>query len=162
MISLLTFLLRTSRFLSALLHYSKDLEYGDAKLKNVSWGGKLQEMGIGLKLAAAICLPSMKRFLPQPGEGPDRETMEAGYLILHGRGTMVIGSKKTRLVSKFHFNKDIAYLYTAALLVETGMVLLEKRGKVEGGVITPAVALGSNLTQRILEKMDTSFEIKEE
>jgi short subunit dehydrogenase-like uncharacterized protein len=144
-----------------LLHYSEDLQYGDAKLKNVSWTGKLQEMGIGLKLAAAICVPSMKRFLPQPGEGPDRETMEAGYMTLHGRGSMV-GSKKTRLVSKFHFNKDIAYLYTAALLAETGMVLLEKRGKVAGGVMTPAVALGSNLTQRILEKMDTSFEITEE
>lgn len=160
MISCLISLLRTF-FLSALLHYSKDLQYGDAKLKNVSWTGKLQEMGIGLKLAAAICVPSMKRFLPQPGEGPDRETMEAGYLTLHGRGTMV-GSTKTRLVSKFHFNKDIAYLYTAALLAETGMILLEKRGKVAGGVTTPAVALGSSLTQRILEKMDTSFEIKEE
>jgi short subunit dehydrogenase-like uncharacterized protein len=146
---------------SALLHYSKDFQYGDAQLKNVSWTGKLQEMGIGLKLAAAICVPPMKRFLPQPGEGPDRETMEAGYLTLHGRGTMV-GSTKTRLVSKFHFNKDIAYLYTAALLVETGMMLLEKRGTVAGGVATPAVALGSDLTQRILEKMDTSFEIKEE
>jgi short subunit dehydrogenase-like uncharacterized protein len=148
-------------FLSALLHYSKDFQYGDAQLKNVSWTGKLQEMGTGLKLAAAIYLPPMKRFLPQPGEGPDRETMEAGYLTLHGRGIMV-GDKETHLVSKFHFNKDTAYLYTAALLAETGMVLLEKRGKVAGGVTTPAVALGSDLTQRILEKMDASFEIKEE
>jgi hypothetical protein len=28
--------------------------------------------------------------------------------------------------------------------------------------MTPAVALGSDLTQRILKTMDTSFEIKEE
>jgi short subunit dehydrogenase-like uncharacterized protein len=66
------------------------------------------------------------------------------------------------LHSKFHFNKDIGYLYTAALLAETGMVLLEKHGKLSGGVMTPAVALGSDLTQRILKTMDTSFEIKEE
>jgi short subunit dehydrogenase-like uncharacterized protein len=156
--------------LSALLHYSKDFQYGDAQLKNASWMGRVQEMGMGLKLAAAICLPPMKRFLPQPGEGPDRETMEAGYLTLHGRGIIITvgddddddNNKETHLVSKFHFNKDIAYLYTAALLVETGMVLLEKRGKIAGGVMTPAVALGSDLMQRILEKMDATFEIKEE
>jgi short subunit dehydrogenase-like uncharacterized protein len=82
-------------------------------------------------------------------------------VTLHGRGTMV-GTQKTRLVSKFHFNKDIANLYTAALLAETGMGLLEKQGKVEGCVITPAVALGSNLAQHIMGKMDTSFKIKEE
>ena len=62
----------------------------------------------------------------------------------------------------YFFNKDIGYLYTAALLAETGMLLLEKLGKGNGGVMTPAVALGSDLTQRILKTMDTSFELKEE
>ena len=104
----------------------------------------------------------MTRFLPQPGEGPDRQTMEEGYMTLHGRGVMIKNGKETVLHSKFHFNKDIGYLYTAALLAETGMVLLEKLGKVRGGVMTPAVALGSDLTQRILKTMDTSFELKEE
>jgi len=105
----------------------------------------------------------MKRFLPQPGEGPDRQTMEEGYMTLHGRGIIVNkDGKETNVMSKFHFNKDIGYLYTAALLAETGMVLLEKLGKANGGVTTPAAALGSDLTQRILKTMDTSFEIKEE
>jgi short subunit dehydrogenase-like uncharacterized protein len=88
--------------------------------------------------------------------------MEEGYMTLYGHGVIVKNEKETTLHSKFHFNKDIGYLYTAALLVETGMVLLEKLGKVNGGVMTPAVALGSDLTQRILKTMDTSFELKEE
>jgi hypothetical protein len=57
-------------FLSALLHYSKDLQYSDAELKNVSWRGKLQEMGIGLKLMAAICVPSMKASCHSPTRDP--------------------------------------------------------------------------------------------
>lgn len=148
---------------SALLGYSKEFQYGDAQIKNWSWMGSLKLMGSGLALAAAIYVPGMNRLLPQPGEGPDRETMEAGYLTVYGRGVMVKGDhKETHLQTKFHFSKDVGYLYTAALLVETGMVLLDKRGKVDGGVMTPAVALGSDLTQRILLKMDTSFAMKEE
>lgn len=130
-------------------------------MKN-GWSAKLKETGTAISLAAAIMMPPMKRFLPQPGEGPDRQTMEEGYMTLHGHGIIVKDGKETKLESKFHFNKDIGYLYTAALLAETGMVLLEKLGKVQGGVMTPAVALGSDLTRRILKTMDTSFEIKEE
>jgi short subunit dehydrogenase-like uncharacterized protein len=150
-----------SVFISALLHYSKDFEYGDSQVKNASWSAKLHQTATAMSLGAAIVL-GMTRFLPQPGEGPDRQTMEEGYMTLHGRGVMIKNGKEMVLHSKFHFNKDIGYLYTAALLAETGMVLLEKHGKLSGGVMTPAVALGSDLTQRILKTMDTSFEIKEE
>lgn len=146
---------------NALLHYSKDFEYGDSQVKNASWSAKLHQTATAMSLGAAIVL-GMTRFLPQPGEGPDRQTMEEGYMTLHGRGVMIKNGKEMVLHSKFHFNKDIGYLYTAALLAETGMVLLEKHGKLSGGVMTPAVALGSDLTQRILKTMDTSFEIKEE
>lgn len=147
---------------SALLGYSKDFEYGDSQVQHTSWSAALQKTVTTASVAAAIVFSPMKRFLPQPGEGPDRQTMEDGWMTLHGRGIMVKDGKETTLTSKFHFNKDVAYLYTAALLAETGMVLLEKLGKVDGGVMTPAVAFGSDLMQRILKTMDTSFEIKPE
>ena len=92
--------------------------------------------------------------------------MENGYLKLYGHGSMVKGSDDdtvtTSIVGKFDFNKDIAYLYTAALLAEVGMLLKDKAGYVAGGVKTPASALGHDLTERILEKLDCSLEIKEE
>lgn len=131
-------------------------------MKNSSWSAKLQETGTAVTLGAAILFPPMKRFLPQPGEGPSRQTMENGWMTLHGRGIIVKDGKETTVTSKFHFDKDIGYLYTAALLVEAGMVLMTKIGNVDGGVTTPAVALGSDYMQRILKTMDTSFEIKEE
>jgi len=160
---------------SALLEYNKELQYGDmrASRHGLAWlKGKTME---AMFVAAALLPPSLRRYVvPQAGEGPDRETMERGYMTLHARGVVVAEDvddnaadeqKKTKvLVGKFHFNKDIAYLYTAALLVETGLLLLETRDSKSGGsggVLTPAAALGSQLTQRILEKLDASLEIEE-
>ena len=122
-----------------------------------------------LSLAAAIYVPPLQSLLPQPGEGPDRQTMEDGYMTLYGRGVVKVlqdnngSEKQVTLESKFHFNKDIAYLYTADLLAETGMVMLEKinSNQDKGGVLTPASALGSDLTQRILSTMDVTFELAE-
>lgn len=70
------------------------------------------------------------------------------------------GNEEYRIRTKFQFNKDIAYLYTAALLVEVGLLLLNTKTK-QGGVMTPAVAFGSQLTQRIVNQLDASFEIEE-
>jgi short subunit dehydrogenase-like uncharacterized protein len=92
--------------------------------------------------------------------------MEAGFLKLYAWGTMVKeeeggDNSELKVAAKFQFNKDTGYLYTAVMLVETGMVLLDKYGTLSGGCKTPASALGSDLTQRILKEMDTSFEVKE-
>ncbi|GKY96458.1 hypothetical protein MPSEU_000605300 [Mayamaea pseudoterrestris] len=150
---------------NALLQYNKSLQYGDAQLyKQSSLSSWLLQTSKTALLAAAIAAPSVfGRFLPSPGEGPDRETMENGYLILHGLGVMrKLSSEKEeiKIQSTFQFNKDIGYLYTAALLVETGLLLLESTTN-QGGVMTPAVAFGSRLTERIVKELDASFEIKE-
>lgn len=159
---------------SALLHYSKDLEYGDMARSREGlawWKNKANEALLG----ATLLLPKPIRqyisplLLPDVGEGPDRDVMENGYLTLHAEGILeeedtASTKKKKKLIGKFHFNKDTGYLYTAAMLVETGLLLLETRRQGGGGggrgVLTPAAALGSQLTNRILDKLDTSFEIK--
>lgn len=53
---------------------------------------------------------------------------------------------------------------TSELLVETGMLLVEKDKAgtlTSGGVLTPAVALGSALTKRITKEMAVTFTIQE-
>jgi short subunit dehydrogenase-like uncharacterized protein len=147
-----------------LLGYSKELKYGDAKIKTESFTGWMKGTGTQLLLGAAIAAPSIfQQFLTQPGDGPSREDMENGFLNVYGLGTMVEkdGEQKHNLASKFHFNKDTGYLYTAVLLVETGMLLVEKCGTLSGGCKTPASALGNDLTQRIVKEMEASFEVKE-
>ena len=59
---------------------------------------------------------------------------------------------------------DTAYLMTSELLVETGMLLVEKDKAgtlMAAGVVTPAVAFGSQLTRRITTEMDVSFDLKD-
>ena len=161
---------------NALLGYAPTLRYGDARLSVTGqswseWGQQTIKFGV---IAAAVALPSVFGSLgPKPGEGPTRENMEAGYLKLHAIGTMVSNDnggsedgKKTekKIKGLFQFNKDTGYLYTAVLLVETGMTLLSKmksKDGLKGGCLTPASALGSDLTQRILKEMDTSLEVSE-
>jgi short subunit dehydrogenase-like uncharacterized protein len=146
---------------SALIGYSEDFKYGDAQLQQESLMGWIKQMGTTVIIAGAVTLPSVFKYLvPKPGEGPNREDMETGFLKLHGFGTMVDkDGNEEKLASLFQFNKDTGYLYTAALLVETGVLLAEKFGSLSGGCKTPASALGNDLTQRILKEMDSSWTI---
>lgn len=163
---------------NALKGYSKDFKCGDSFLvKDDSIGAMFKLIKNGIILYAAIILPQVfGAFIPQPGEGPERADMEQGSLKVHGIGKMISarttssGSSEgddiveKKIKAKFQFNKDVSYLYTAVLLVETGLLLVEKvssEDKLNCGVLTPSVALGSDLTQRILKEMDTSFQIEE-
>jgi len=149
---------------NALLRYSASFVYSEAQLRDTSWAQQAKDFGYTALVGAAIYMPGLfQRFLPQPGEGPSRRTMETGWLVVHGRGKMVDRAKgeETPLSSKFTFGEDVTYLGTARMLVETGMVLLEKRGKAPGGVTTPAAALGSAIVKRLQEQTKATFELSE-
>ena len=159
--------------------YSKDFKCGDSFLvKDDSFSATFKLLKNGIILYGAMMFPKLfSSFIPQPGEGPDRKTMEEGFLKVHGFGKMMSTSTATSgssepdqveeksFKAKFQLNKDTGYLYTAVLLVETGILLVNKSTNpgetLRSGVLTPASALGSDLTQHILKKMDTSFEIEE-
>lgn len=153
--------------------YSQNFQYGDCAVKVESWTAWAKNLATASVIAAATYQPTLfGRFLPPTGEGPSREDMEKGYLKLHAQAFMVDknnnkdepnNNKEDRreLKGLFEFRKDTAYLYTAALLCETGLLLLEKYGSLEGGCWTPASALGGDLTERILKNMDASLEIQE-
>ena len=115
-------------------------------------------------VAAAVVMPSLfQRFLPGPGEGPSREAMESNFLNLHGIGKMVdaASGQQTTLKAKYHFPGDTGYLYTAKMLVEAGMQLLEDKG--QGGVLSPAAAFGSSgkLVLRLDKELGAKLEVGE-
>lgn len=163
-----------------MLGYAKEFKYGDAAVKVQSWTAWARNLIRGIGMGAAIYSPNLfgkilAPLVPQTGEGPSRDAMERGFLKVHATATMVANQSNNNndnnettspriLKALFEFRKDTAYLYTAALLCETGLLLVEKdsEGKsLQGGCVTPAVALGSDLTQRILNEMKTSLEITE-
>ena len=151
---------------NALLGYNSELKYGDACLDDPSWYNYAKRGVMAGFVGASMYITPLQSFLPQPGEGPDREAMDSGYLRLHGYGFMVKEDDKETpipIYSLFHFKKDIGYLMTAELLMETGMLLVEKdkAGTLTGGCITPAVAFGSELTKRITTEMEVDFKLQD-
>ena len=115
-------------------------------------------------VAAAVVMPNLfQRLLPGPGEGPSREAMESNYLDLHAVGKMAhaASGQHTTLKAKYHFPGDTGYLYTAKMLVEAGMQLLEDKGR--GGVLSPAAAFGSSggLVRRLDQELGAKLELSE-
>lgn len=151
---------------NAILGYNADLKYGDACLDDPSWVNWAKQGFFTGLIGAALYVSPLQKILPKPGEGPDRDTMDAGYLRLHGRGLMVKDDDKENpipIYSQFHFKKDIGYLMTAELLMETGMLLVEKDKAgtlTTSGVLTPAVAFGSDLTKRITAELEVDFTLQ--
>ena len=148
---------------NALLGYSSRLTFADYMLRgHPSFAETLSMRCFETLVGAAVFAPSVfARFLPAPGEGPSREAMDAGFLKLHAVGKMVdksSGATTGRLTSTYHFPLDTGYLMTAQMLVQTGMLLLERKEGV-GGVLTPAVALGSDIVVRLEKELDAKLEI---
>jgi hypothetical protein len=111
---------------SALLGYAKELEYGDAMVQSTSLTAWFHNVSTKFLIGGAIALPNVfQRFLPQPGEGPDRATMEAGFMDLTAIATLIDDKdgKESRVISKFHFGKDVGYLYTAGKGLVEGYVM---------------------------------------
>jgi len=154
---------------NALLGYSPSLVFSDVLLRDASWWTRVQDTAFNALVGAAIAMPFLfQRFLPAPGEGPSREAMEAGYLVLHARGEMAApgGAGTAALASKFTFPEDTGYLCTARMLVESGRLLLERKrmeaadGGGSGGVTTPAAAFGSVIVDRLVDTVGATFDLR--
>jgi short subunit dehydrogenase-like uncharacterized protein len=151
---------------NALLGYSAELSYGDCLLRDPSVVQWVKDKAYATLAAAAVAVPVVfQRFLPAPGEGPSRETLDAGWLVVHTRGTMKdkATGKETKLEGAYTFNEDVTYLSTARFLVETARVLLDKSaaGGSVAGVVTPAVALGNAIVERLETVTGAKLEIKQ-
>jgi short subunit dehydrogenase-like uncharacterized protein len=93
---------------NAILGYSSDLKFGDACLSDPSWTNYLKQSLYAGAIGAALYIPPLRSYLPQPGDGPRRETMESGWMKLWGKGYMVKeNDKETKIpiYSLMHFRK---------------------------------------------------------
>lgn len=153
---------------NALLGYGDSFKFGDAKLDDPSIVNNLKETFWKLVYGVAIYGPKalQKYILPEPGDGPTRQTMEEGWMKLWGKGHYQKEGEENKehipVYTLFHFKKDIGYLMTAELLVETGMLLLERDAStLGGGVLTPAAAFGGELRKRITTQLEADFFISD-
>ncbi len=123
--------------------------------------------GLGAFSAAMALRPTralLERFLlPSPGEGPSQETIEDGHFSLRlfgwGRDDQ---DKSFRIVVEVSADSDPGYGATSTMLGESALCLAvdEVDTGLDGGVLTPASALGDALVER-LHAAGISFNVLE-
>lgn len=94
----------------------------------------------------------IKKYLTKPGDGPAMEEMETkNYLLVSGEG---IGSKGKRVQGHIYFPKDPGCMETSRMMIEAGLCMALQSDTLpikSGGFLTPSVALGNTLVQRLVE-----------
>lgn len=96
----------------------------------------------------------VERFVPKPGEGPDREERENGFFNLKLHGATRSGQSLRMTVTG---DRDPGYGSTSKMLAESAVCLAMDDLDVAGGFWTPAAAMGEPLAERLRENAGLDF-----
>ncbi len=92
----------------------------------------------------------------KPGEGPSREQREAGYYEMWFIGSNAEGDAMTAIVTG---DQDPGYGSTSKIIAEAAVLLSQKPRENEGGIFTPASAMGAALRERLQANAGLTFSI---
>ncbi|MFT7417435.1 MAG: short subunit dehydrogenase-like uncharacterized protein [Glaciecola sp.] len=95
---------------------------------------------------------------PKPGEGPTKEERDNGFYDVMFVGQDING--KTHIASVAG-TLDPGYGSTSKMIAESALCLVENYDSIEGGLYTPAPALGNSLIERLKENAGLTFKIEE-
>jgi len=153
---------RVVRRSNALLGFpwGEDFRYDEAILNRSRGQASLVGLASGLGMLTMAFGPTRalaQRFLPQPGEGPGRETRESGYfdLLFHGIDP-ADRSRDTRV--RVTGDRDPGYGSTSRMLGEAAVCLALDAPLTGGGFWTPASALGASYLERLQTHAGLQFE----
>jgi len=105
----------------------------------------------------------IKRFLPQPGQGPSKELLASGFMKLTVIGTSE-SDPNNKVTAVIQAPKDPGYAFTAVMISESALCLALQRAELNeayrqrkpeddpevlGGILTPASAMGHILIERL-------------
>lgn len=135
--------------------YGRDFTYQEAMwIDELLPTTSLAVTGVGMVMEEILKLPSvvnlLKKYGPQPGDGPSEEVMENSSLSCWFRAR----SKSGHMVKGHFFSKgDPGNRVTVKLLSESALTLIHEREALpsafSGGVLTPATGLGEPLIARL-------------
>ncbi|WP_433300458.1 saccharopine dehydrogenase family protein [Actinoplanes sp. CA-030573] len=130
--------------------YREAMSVGTSPLSPVIAHGT--RLGLGA-LMAGLSLPPTRyvldRVLPKPGEGPSEKARNSGHFTMDIFATTTSGA---RYSARVRAKGDPGYAATAVMLSESALALVHDRDALppsEGGVLTPATALGDALVTRL-------------
>ena len=134
---------------NGLLSYKDGLVYSEAMaLPSLKFAVQnFAVLGIGTSLLKMGMLDFLRKrgMVPETGAGPTlKQARRASYEYV----IVATGDDGSRSETTWSGNGDPSAIATTIFLVETALGLLAKRGS-EGGVLTPAVALGDGLWARL-------------
>ncbi len=128
--------------------YGRRFRYREVMRANPVMGAAIT-VGLGSLVAGLTFPPTRKvldRVLPKPGEGPSEKTQSSGFfkVDIHARG-----ESGRRYRGKVSAQGDPGYAATAVMFGEAALCLALAELPGEGGVLTPATAMGDALVQRL-------------
>jgi short subunit dehydrogenase-like uncharacterized protein len=137
-----TYNTRIVRRSAQLLGYGPGFAYKEVQrfgnpLLAAAWTGGLGALAAGLAFPPSRLM--LDRFLPGPGDGPSEQARANGYfrVAVHADG------HRSTVAAK----GDPGYAATAVMMGESALALALNPG--QGGVLTPAVAIGAPLVERL-------------
>jgi short subunit dehydrogenase-like uncharacterized protein len=149
---------RRSNALASLV-YGADFSYDESLLVDNRRSGLLMAGGMSIGMTA-LAIPPLRRLiskrLPQPGEGPSVSEQENGFFEFFVHAHHPTDSENdVRICVKG--KRDPGYGATSRMLAQAGLSLAFDDLDVEGGIWTPASALGNHLVNRLAD-VDITFE----
>ena len=146
---------RVVRRSNSLLHHAYGEGFRYREVMNVGTGVAAPVVAAGVSagmgaLAGGLALPPTRfvldRVLPKPGDGPSAAAREKGWFRTKTHTVTTTGARYTCVVAA---QGDPGYAATAVMLGQSGLSLASDDLTSEGGVLTPAVAMGDALIDRL-------------
>jgi short subunit dehydrogenase-like uncharacterized protein len=94
---------------------------------------------------------------PKPGEGPSRQERETGYYDVMFLGQNAQGDMLKVGVTG---DRDPGYGSTSKIIVEAAICLLNEAVATNGGIWTPAAAMGTRLIKRLVDNAGLTFAVE--
>ncbi len=131
--------------------YGEDFEYDEMMMTGPG------EQGKAMAEAVASTNPLAGDDVPQPGEGPSKESREAGHYDVLFIGTNSQGDSIRAAVKG---DLDPGYGSTSKMIAESALCLVQDCADLPGGIYTPAPAMGDKLISRLVSKAGISFDLE--
>lgn len=127
--------------------YQEVTDYGRSRKSPVMATGMTAGLlGVAAGMSFSPTRALLDRALPAPGEGPSEESRERGRFVMEVVAQTTSGTEVRTTVAAPY---DPGYNGTAIMLGQSALCLAEDDLGDEGGVLTPAVAMGEQLTDRL-------------
>ncbi|MEL7485815.1 MAG: saccharopine dehydrogenase NADP-binding domain-containing protein [Pseudomonadota bacterium] len=141
--------------------YGEDFKYSEMMMTPNRVAATMTATGLGF-FAGSLTVGPMRSFmksfvLPKPGEGPSKRERETGFYSV----LFIAKSEDGRTVTaKVKGDRDPGYGSTSKMLGEAAVCLAKDIAKDarEGGVLTPAAAMGDALIDRLQKNAGLTFE----